>query len=65
MDADRLRLVTYMHSLKNQTGDRADEAVGSLVHRSNQWFTGSTSELVIRNIVYFNTEILKLNSEVG
>jgi hypothetical protein len=39
--------------------------VGSLVHRSDQWFTGSISEPVIINIVYFNTEILKLNSEIG
>jgi hypothetical protein len=56
---------SWRHSLKNRTSDRAGEVVGSLVHRSDQWFIGSMSEPVIRNIVYFNTEMLKLNSEVG
>jgi hypothetical protein len=55
----------YQHSFKNQICDWTGEAVGSLVHRSNQWFIGSMSEPVMKNRIYFNTKILKLHSEVG
>jgi hypothetical protein len=43
-DNGKLFISTYQkHSLKNRTGDRTSEAVGSGFYWSNHWFTGSLS----------------------
>jgi hypothetical protein len=39
-----LKIKVFIHSLKNQTGDRTGEAIGSGFYRSDQWFTGSQSD---------------------
>jgi hypothetical protein len=42
-----------MHSLKNRTGDRIGEALGSGFYWLDHWFTGSVAGFLIYEIVYF------------